>query len=566
MSLQVVESSFSSAIIDDLDGLELQYPDESKWDEDVDNRPSTIDPKIIPIETPSRQNPTPLNRQASDCTEPAASPFHYSSRQSKPMILPSVVLERFNAVQTLFDFPETPKQSAVHSLPTTRAPSSLFITPFANVSNLYRSPPGTLHNTAVPDGHYSYPNHSSNTVAPSISDSSPARSHFILRPVDAAFSSNGTQDINTTSPSIACECSSPSFSEYLKSPSPLIVSKRSYSSANSSSGTPLLQSLARRVPPTPLTPLTPVSDNDPHSPIKALSLPVHLTDSATGPTLTVDMPSVTPKKPVKLNSAGKRRQFTENESSSPLKRRRVVHLPTRRSQRLAAPGLSSNPASPWPSASPQTNEVPSNPSSRTSRVIPDTFEVAADLPLFYRRFHASSYFQLPQDQPHCALLQESLPGGSYNPPRGGDPFDLYTPRIVKGRGRDKMGLCPICIESPERGGEGKKVWLSMKFSAYKCYHMQYRHASSAQPFLPPASFQTIQRRAPQSNEKVEIRSGKCHQCKKWVAVEGIKDIDVKVKEIFWWKHAAACHKSSIRIQDVDDFFEHDDVFTILKEL
>jgi hypothetical protein len=30
-----------------------------------------------------------------------------------------------------------------------------------------------------------------------------------------------------------------------------------------------------------------------------------------------------------------------------------------------------------------------------------------------------------------------------------------------------MGLCPICIEPQHRGGEGKKVWLSMKFSAFK---------------------------------------------------------------------------------------------------
>jgi hypothetical protein len=57
------------------------------------------------------------------------------------------------------------------------------------------------------------------------------------------------------------------------------------------------------------------------------------------------------------------------------------------------------------------------------------------------------------------------PGGQYNAPR--DALDLYTPRFVRGRGSDKMGMCPICIERPERGGEGRKVWLSMKFSAFK---------------------------------------------------------------------------------------------------
>lgn len=57
------------------------------------------------------------------------------------------------------------------------------------------------------------------------------------------------------------------------------------------------------------------------------------------------------------------------------------------------------------------------------------------------------------------------PGGEYQAPR--DPFDLYSARFVKGKGTEKMGLCPICIEPQHRGGVGKKVWLSMKFSAFK---------------------------------------------------------------------------------------------------
>lgn len=63
------------------------------------------------------------------------------------------------------------------------------------------------------------------------------------------------------------------------------------------------------------------------------------------------------------------------------------------------------------------------------------------------------------------LTRSRHPGGIYNPPR--DPRDLYTPRFVKGKGRTKVGLCPICIESPSRGGRGQKLWLSMKFSAFK---------------------------------------------------------------------------------------------------
>ncbi|KAE9410757.1 hypothetical protein BT96DRAFT_804807, partial [Gymnopus androsaceus JB14] len=156
-------------------------------------------------------------------------------------------------------------------------------------------------------------------------------------------------------------------------------------------------------------------------------------------------------------------------------------------------------------------------------------------------------------------------GGSYNPPR--HAFDLYTPRFVKGKGKDKMGVCPICIEDVERGGEGKKLWLAMKFSAYN-YHMQYSHgisASSSYPFSPPIAFRMTSRTAHHKSEKTRIKEGRCHKCLKWVAVEGIKDVEVKVKELFWWKHAATCHASTT-IQGETDIFEGDEVYAKLKEL
>ena len=66
------------------------------------------------------------------------------------------------------------------------------------------------------------------------------------------------------------------------------------------------------------------------------------------------------------------------------------------------------------------------------------------------------------------LFGAEHPGGLYNPPRGA--LDLYTPRFVKGKGVEKVGLCPICIEPYERGGESKRLWLAMKFSAFKWYN------------------------------------------------------------------------------------------------
>ncbi|KAH8918011.1 hypothetical protein BT69DRAFT_612733 [Atractiella rhizophila] len=54
---------------------------------------------------------------------------------------------------------------------------------------------------------------------------------------------------------------------------------------------------------------------------------------------------------------------------------------------------------------------------------------------------------------------------------------LYTPRITKGRGREKMGLCPICFEPPERGGESKVVWHGLPTSKYRA-HMIEKHGIS----------------------------------------------------------------------------------------
>ncbi|KAK1230763.1 hypothetical protein PQX77_006140 [Marasmius sp. AFHP31] len=209
--------------------------------------------------------------------------------------------------------------------------------------------------------------------------------------------------------------------------------------------------------------------------------------------------------------------------------------------------------------------------------VPDDFQQARTL-ASTKPSNVLSYGHVIPSDIACSspfsLFGVSNPGGSYNPPKG--PYDLYTPRFVKGKGRDKVGLCPICIEPVGRGGEGRQLWLAMKFSAYKwvsSYHMQYAHgisASSALPFLPPLSFRVSKRPRASKTEKTEIKEGKCHQCHKWVPVEGVKDMEVKVKEIFWWKHAAACHSSSstnlgLGDQGFANVFEEDEVFRKLEE-
>ncbi|KAI0695669.1 hypothetical protein C8T65DRAFT_664881 [Cerioporus squamosus] len=193
-----------------------------------------------------------------------------------------------------------------------------------------------------------------------------------------------------------------------------------------------------------------------------------------------------------------------------------------------------------------------------NRTFPLRIPIHDNFPLFYRRFPVSSVIDVELAAVHKVPVPK-VPDALPNAPR--DAFDLYTPRFVKGRGTTKVGLCPMCHEKTARGGDGKKLWLSMKFSAFN-YHMQYAHGispSTGLPFSPPTGFRTVSRANPGKHEKTRVMEGKCHKCKKWVPVEGIKDVPSKVKEIFWWKHAATCHQGS-RIDGECDVFVEDEVF------
>lgn len=109
--------------------------------------------------------------------------------------------------------------------------------------------------------------------------------------------------------------------------------------------------------------------------------------------------------------------------------------------------------------------------------------------------------------------------------------------------------------------DGRVKFLKTKFSAYN-YHLQNFHGISALtglPFTPPSKFR-IRKRSAKPRERGEIIQGLCHSCKKYIDMQGPKETDVKVAEIYWWKHAQACHKKSTTPEGVGGWFVEDKWF------
>jgi len=58
-------------------------------------------------------------------------------------------------------------------------------------------------------------------------------------------------------------------------------------------------------------------------------------------------------------------------------------------------------------------------------------------------------------------------------------------------------------------------------------------AATGRPFAPPSSFQMVARPNAAKKERSQILQGKCQKCRKWVPVEGIKDVESKVRFRVW---------------------------------
>jgi Transcription regulator Rua1, C-terminal len=54
------------------------------------------------------------------------------------------------------------------------------------------------------------------------------------------------------------------------------------------------------------------------------------------------------------------------------------------------------------------------------------------------------------------------------------------------------------------------------------------------PFSPPLQSRVTPRPRASVKERKEIKEGLCHVCQQWIPLQGTKDVDVMVKEIFWF--------------------------------
>ncbi|MBW0466433.1 hypothetical protein O181_006148 [Austropuccinia psidii MF-1] len=219
------------------------------------------------------------------------------------------------------------------------------------------------------------------------------------------------------------------------------------------------------------------------------------------------------------------------------------------------------------SISTQATSLTSPQNHLNRRYFPPHVPIDLNFPRLYRAFFVSSAFgdrepiRVQLENQKINILPEP-PNGNYNSPAHGY-LDLYTPRYVKGVGSEKVGLCCICAEPKSRGGENMSLWLKMKVSSYS-YHLSFFHGinnADGLPFSPPVQIRLIQREHVAANEKTDLKEGLCHQCENWIPMEGVKMQEVKVPELFWWKHAKSCHKS--RLQGDCGVHIQDEIFELL---
>ncbi|KAK4975577.1 hypothetical protein LTR28_009295 [Elasticomyces elasticus] len=147
---------------------------------------------------------------------------------------------------------------------------------------------------------------------------------------------------------------------------------------------------------------------------------------------------------------------------------------------------------PWAANQEQVHPMVDDGHARTSSVGSSAFSEPLNPPGLY-----SSLRRTPLDPP-----TDSMGFTPYEQPLSFEG-DLYTPRWVRGRNKQREGWCGLC--SPGR-------WFVLKNSNF-WYHKMSTHgicAATGQPFASPTAYRQA--------ENVDVWDGLCGHCARWISL------------------------------------------------
>ncbi|CDR98562.1 hypothetical protein [Sporisorium scitamineum] len=214
---------------------------------------------------------------------------------------------------------------------------------------------------------------------------------------------------------------------------------------------------------------------------------------------------------------------------------------------------------------PEETFLPEPSRNRGTRTFPGNWEIHPDFPLLYQRYSVPSsvspeVFEMllrhlnfsDVDEHFREIVDRAQRSyGAFNRPRS--ILDLYTPRFVKATRMVKSSFSRLNFRLFE---------IFRSTPAYN-YHLQNFHgvsASTGLPFTPPTHFRGKRRTNVKPTERAQIIQGLCHCCHKYIDMQGPKGTEIRVPEIYWWKHAQACHRKGKTPEGVGGYFVEDTWF------
>ena len=76
--------------------------------------------------------------------------------------------------------------------------------------------------------------------------------------------------------------------------------------------------------------------------------------------------------------------------------------------------------------------------------------------------------------------------------------------------------------------------MTLKHLAHSLRTLTGISSKTGAPFSPPVDFRTTPRPDSGAKERKEIIEGLCHKCDKWIPLQGVKNVEVIVKELAWY--------------------------------